>query len=121
MGFKGQGGDAYGDGYRSGNVTGSLKPFYETYLEGLNATNPRSDMPDSPDRPDQSSQPAQQNRFEDFDYAAYGQGGFGLQDVRALIDKGATSDEILKVGRRAKDRGLNVGPNVGNLFSELMG
>jgi len=121
MGFKGQGGDAYGDGYRSGNVTGSLKPFYETYLEGLNATNPRSGMPDSPDRPDQSSQPAQQNRFEDFDYAAYGQGGFGLQDVRALIDQGATSDEILKVGKRAKDKGLNVGPNVGNLFSELMG
>jgi|TARA_R100000084_G_scaffold86463_1_gene41071 hypothetical protein len=129
MGFKGQGGDAYGDtGYRTGNVTGSLKPFYETYLEGLNATNPRASAPDSPDRPAQSNQkmmsgdmPAPKDRFEDFDYAAYGQGGFGLQDVRALIDKGATSDEILKVGRRAKDRGLNVGPNVGNLFSELMG
>ena len=126
MGFKGQGGDAYGGGYRTGTVTGNLKPFYETYLEGLGATKPRASSPDSAAQSNQKKMmpgdmPPPKDRFEDFDYAAYGQGGFGLQDVRALIDKGATSDEILKVGKRAKDKGLNVGPNVGNLFSELMG
>jgi hypothetical protein len=114
MGFKGQGGDPYGGGYRTGTVTGSLKPFYETYIEGLGATSPQASEGAA------ATGGTSANRFEDFDYGAYGQGGFGLQDVRALIDKGATSEEILKVGRRAKERGLNVGPNVSSMFRELV-
>ena len=122
MQFKGQGGDPYEGGYRAGTVGPKYKDFYESYLEGRGFTNPYAKEAET-----QASSPAQTpepttppaGRFDDFDYAAYGQGGFGLKDVRALLDKGATTDEILKVGRRAKDRGLNVGPNVGNLFGEL--
>ena len=129
MGFKGQGGDAYGGGYREGKVTGPYKQFFDTYLEGRGFTNPYANQGETKAAETKAAEtrqvrpedmPQQQNRFEDFDYAAYGQGGFGLKDVRALIDQGATSDEILKVGRRAKDRGLNVGPNVANLFGELV-
>ena len=64
-----------------------------------------------------SSQTA--GRFADYDFASAGAGGYGLQDVRALIDQGATSEELLKVGKRAKSQGLNVGEGVRNLFSEL--
>jgi hypothetical protein len=105
------------------------KDFYESYLEGRGFTNPYANQGETKAAETKAAEtkqvrpadmPQQQNRFEDFDYAAYGQGGFGLKDVRALIDQGATSDEILKVGRRAKDRGLNVGPNVANLFGELV-
>ena len=130
MQFKGQGGDPYEGGYRAGTVGPKYKDFYESYLKERGFTNPYANQSGTQtDSAAQSEQkkvrpgdmPALKDRFEDFDYAAYGQGGFGLQDVRALIDEGATSKEILKVGRRAKERGLNIGPNVGNLFSELMG
>ena len=109
MKFRGAGGDDYGTtGYRTGTVGGGLKPFYETYMETMgmgSANNQASSQSDS--------------RFKDFDYAAAGESGFGLKDVRSLIDQGATSDEILKVGRRAKDRGLNVGQGVRELFNEF--
>lgn len=122
MQFKGQGGSPYEGGYREGKVTGPYKQFYESYLEGRGFSDPYAEKAGT-----QASPPAQTpeptapaaGRFDDFDYAAYGEGGFGLKDVRALLDKGASTDEILKVGRRAKDRGLNLGPNVGNLFGEL--
>ena len=129
MEFKGQGGDPYEGGYRAGTVGPKYKNFFESYLKGRGFTNPYADQGETQaDSAAQSNQkkvkpgdmPAPKDRFEDFDYAAYGQGGFGLKDVRALLDKGASTDEILKVGRRAKDRGLSVGPNVGNLFGELV-
>ena len=119
MKFRGAGGEDYGTGYRAGTVGDRLRPFYETYMkeQGLGVT----ENPEGYAAGSSTSTPSQTaGRFDDFDYAAYGQGGFGLKDVRALLDKGATTDEILKVGRRAKDRGLNVGPNVGNLFGELV-
>ena len=64
-----------------------------------------------------SSQTAE--KFADYDFASFGEGGYGLKDVRALLDKGATSEDLLRVGKRAKSQGLNVGEGVRGLFSEL--
>ena len=57
--------------------------------------------------------------FSNFDFGAYGQGGFGMEDIRALLDQGATRKDIKGVGRRAKEEGLNVGSRARGLFAGL--
>jgi hypothetical protein len=110
MKFRGAGGEDYGIGYRTGHVGDRLKPFYETYMkeQGLMGSGSSSSAP---------SQTAE--RFADYDFASFGGGGYGLKDVRALLDKGATAEDLLKVGKRARSQGLNVGKGVRGLFSEL--
>jgi len=124
MKFRGAGGEDYGTGYRAGTVGDRLRPFYETYMkeQGLGVTeNPEgyaagSNLPagSSASTPSQTAA-----RFDDYDFASAGKGGYGLKDVRALLDQGATSEDLLRVGKRAKSQGLNVGKAVRNLFSEL--
>ena len=118
MKFRGAGGEDYGTGYRAGTVGDRLRPFYETYMkeQGLGVTpNPEGYAAGS-----SASTPSQTAaRFDDYDFASFGEGGYGLKDVRALLDKGATSEDLLRVGKRAKSQGLNVGEGVRGLFSEL--
>jgi hypothetical protein len=119
MKFRGAGGEDYGTGYRAGTVGDRLRPFYETYMkeQGLGATENPEGYAAGSNLPAGSSQSAA--RFDDYDFASYGQGGYGLKDVRALMDKGATTEDLLRVGRRAKEQGLNIGGGVRGLFSEL--
>lgn len=56
------------------------------------------------------------DRFQDFDFGAYGQSGFGIKDVQAALDQGANRREIRMLGDRARQQGLNVGPRVRDLF-----
>ena len=118
MKFRGAGGEDYGTGYRAGTVGDRLRPFYETYMkeQGLGVTqNPEGYAAGS-----SGSSPSQAaEKFADYDFASFGEGGYGLKDVRALLDKGATSEDLLRVGKRAKSQGLNVGEGVRGLFSEL--
>ena len=118
MKFRGAGGEDYGTGYRAGTVGDRLRPFYETYMkeQGLGVTpNPEGYAAGS-----SASTPSQTaERFGDYDFASFGEGGYGLKDVRALLDKGATSEDLLRVGKRARSQGLNVGGGVKSLFSEL--
>lgn len=110
MKFRGAGGDDYGLGYRSGHVGDRLKPFYETYMkeQGLMGSGSSSSAP---------SQTAE--KFADYDFGSFGDGGYSLGDVRALLDQGATSEDLLRVGKRAKSQNLNVGEGVRSLFGEL--
>ncbi len=39
--------------------------------------------------------------LEDFDYSAYGQEGFGLEDFRAGLEQGYTLDQLKEIARRA--------------------
>ena len=119
MKFRGAGGEDYGTGYRAGTVGDRLRPFYETYMkeQGLGVTGNPEGYAAGSNLPAGSSQSAP--RFDDYDFASYGQGGYGLKDVRALMDKGATTEDLLRVGRRAKEQGLNIGGGVRGLFSEL--
>lgn len=119
MKFRGAGGEDYGTGYRAGTVGDRLRPFYETYMkeQGLGVTENPEGYAAGSNLPAGSSQSAP--RFDDYDFASYGQGGYGLKDVRALMDKGATTEDLLRVGRRAKEQGLNIGGGVRGLFSEL--
>jgi len=118
MKFRGAGGEDYGTGYRAGTVGDRLRPFYETYMkeQGLGVTpNPEGYAAGS-----SASTPSQTaERFSDYDFASFGEGGYGLKDVRALLDKGATTEDLLRVGKRARSQGLNVGGGVKSLFSEL--
>lgn len=57
--------------------------------------------------------------FSNFDFGAYGQGGFGMEDIRALLDQGATRKDIKGVGKQAKEKGLNVGTRAQGLFAGL--
>lgn len=111
MKFRGAGGEDYGTGYRAGTVGDRLKPFYETYMKEQGFGGAQSSSASTP------SQTAE--KFADYDFASFGEGGYGLKDVRALLDKGATTEDLLKVGKRAKSQGLNVGEGVRGLFSEL--
>lgn len=118
MKFRGAGGEDYGTGYRAGTVGDRLRPFYETYMkeQGLGVTpNPEGYAAGSSvSTPSQTAE-----RFADYKFDSVGEGGYGLKDVRALLDKGATSEDLLRVGKRAKSQGLNVGEGVRGLFSEL--
>ena len=57
--------------------------------------------------------------FSNFDFGAYGKGGFGMEDIRALLDQGATRKDIKGVVRQAKDKGLNVGSRAQGIFAGL--
>ena len=57
--------------------------------------------------------------FSNFDFGAYGQGGFGMADIRALLDQGATRKDIKGVGKQAKEKGLNIGSRAQGLFAGL--
>jgi|TARA_Y100000004_G_scaffold146120_1_gene166886 hypothetical protein len=57
--------------------------------------------------------------FSNFDYGAYGGKGFGMKDVEALLDQGATRKDIRRVGKRAMKKGLNVGDRAKGLFTAL--
>ena len=57
--------------------------------------------------------------FSKFDYGAYGGKGFGMKDVEALLDQGATRKDIREVGKRAMKKGLNVGDRAKGLFTVL--
>ena len=57
--------------------------------------------------------------FSNFDYGAYGGKGFGMKDVEALLDQGATRKDIKAVGKRAMKKGLNVGDRAKGLFTAL--
>lgn len=54
--------------------------------------------------------------YSNFDFSKYGQGGYGLEDVKALLDQGATRRDLRDLGRQAQSRGLNVGGGVRRLF-----
>jgi hypothetical protein len=121
MKFRGAGGEDYGTGYRAGTVGDRLRPFYETYMkeQGLGATQNPEGYAAGSSLPENSTASQTAERFADYDFASFGEGGYGLKDVRALLDKGATSEDLLRVGKRARSQGLNVGEGVRGLFSEL--
>ena len=58
--------------------------------------------------------------FPNFDYSAYGQAGYGMKDVYALLDQGATGADIRALGARAKDQGLNVGRRAKQLLNRSL-
>ena len=62
-----------------------------------------------------------EGKFDDFDVSAYGQSGFGMKDIQALLEQGATRKDIKQVGKRAQAEGLNVGPRAQQLFLGLGG
>ena len=41
------------------------------------------------------------SRFDDFDYGAYGQAGFGMEDVKELVSRGATRCEMQRIAKAA--------------------
>ena len=131
MGFKGQGGDAYGDtGYRTGNVYGNLRPFYEKYLEGLNFTNPRAGAPDfKPQTPSTTTETKQSEdkkgkpttdykKFADYDFASQGGKGFGMKDIEYLTGQGANTGQLRALRDAAQMQGLNVGDRAMQLLQQ---
>lgn len=57
--------------------------------------------------------------FSNFDFSAYGKGGFGMADITELLNQGATRKDIKQVGRRAKEEGVNIGDRAKSLFRGL--
>jgi len=57
--------------------------------------------------------------LKNFDYGAAGGKGFGMKDVQALLEMGATRADIKRAGKRAQKQGLNVGKEVQNMFKGL--
>lgn len=62
-----------------------------------------------------SSQQFLNATLESFDYGAAGQAGFGMEDVKSLMSKGATTEQMRELARRAP------GGQVGPAARELLG
>ena len=56
--------------------------------------------------------PQPQGRFSNFNFGAYGGGGFGAKDLEFLKSRGASYSDIGQVARQAVDKGLNISHEV---------
>ena len=52
------------------------------------------------------------SRFNNFDYGAHGQAGFGTKDVEHVRSQGGTDDDIRRLAQQASSKGLNIGSDV---------
>jgi len=52
--------------------------------------------------------------LEDFDYSAYGQPGFGLEDLKAGLEKGYSLEQLKEVARKAPEG--RIGPGARKVF-----
>ena len=62
-----------------------------------------------------SQQQTLRSTMESFDYGAAGQAGFGMEDVKALMSKGASTEQMRELARRAP------GGQIGPAARELLG
>ena len=116
MKFRGSGGEAYGQGYRTAGMTGfadtraGTKDFYENYLKGMTG--------DAGTAPNPGLPATQLGDFENYDFASAGQAGFGFEDIKELSRSGAGTAQLRALAGKARDKGLNVGRRAEALLSQ---
>jgi hypothetical protein len=79
----------------------------EQYLQGITSgVMPSFDAPESVLNP------------ETFDYSKYGLEGFGMEDIKGVLQDypGTTFDQLQELGENARNRGLNIGSKASDVI-----
>ena len=62
-----------------------------------------------------------EDKFGGFNYADYGQPGFGMKDVDYVLKQGGSLEDIRRLSYAARDKGLNIGPRTQLLLEQEFG